>query len=101
MIFGNGPDQEERALRMIGWPDAPAVQAAEPTRTKHIAVPKQLIADALKQVAERALGGPLPPDTRVTRHWTNADNYHIELDSQEFPQNADGVVSQALPTRKR
>lgn len=89
--------------QFTGWPDAPAVRmAAPPTRAKFVDVPQADIEDAMKHVVERHIGVPLPADTKVTRHWQQAGKvWHIEVDSQEFPENEPGVIAQELPRRKR
>jgi hypothetical protein len=105
----NGIDVTEQFIRAHTAPPTlvwELVQRAvamvnEPSRKKHIYVPKSDVQDAMKQVVEKHLGGPLPEDTKVTNNWTTPDKWCIEIDSQEFPQNPDDKTSQELKPRKR
>jgi hypothetical protein len=98
--MGFGEDFTKKTV-IVGYPDAPAVQMSDPSRKKHIYVPKSDVQDAMKQVVEKHLGGKLPEDTKVTNNWTTPDKWCIEIDSQEFPQNPDDKTSQELKPRKR
>jgi hypothetical protein len=82
-------------------PSGVVMAAVEPSRKKHIYVPKGDVQDAMKQVVEKHIGGKLPEDATVTNQWTTVDKWCIEIDSNEFPQNVDGTTSQEIKPRKR
>lgn len=88
-------DAMDPPARMVGWPDAPAVQMADSGR--FVNVPRAKVDDAFKRAIGEHLGQPLPEGTVVTGITQVPGGFAVNITNPEFGELPPGASHELKP----